>query len=112
MYHRDNPPSGSILEEATNSTVIPFMPVMNNLVLFDQHKPQNSPESVVPDLDLTDGVGKIVYADDQLTVAAQIKLDGNPFDLSIRELFGPKSPYRQRYELKGTMPASFMTLIA
>ncbi len=65
-------------------------------------------KSVLPDLDLTDGVGKIVYADDQLTVAAQIKLDGNQFDLNIRELFAPKSPYRQRYELKGTLPASFM----
>lgn len=67
-----------------------------------------SMKSVLPDLDLTDGVGKIVYADDQLTVAAQIKLDGNQFDLIIRELFAPKSPYRQRYELKGTLPASFM----
>ena len=38
MYHRDNPPSLSIHEEATNSTVIPIMSVMNNLVLFDQSK--------------------------------------------------------------------------
>jgi peptide/nickel transport system substrate-binding protein len=50
IYHRDNPPSLSIHEEATNSTVIPVMPVMNNLVLFDQHKPQNGPDAVVPDL--------------------------------------------------------------
>jgi peptide/nickel transport system substrate-binding protein len=50
FYHRDNPPSASILEEATNSTVIPFMSVFNNLVLYDQSKPQNSPQDVVPDL--------------------------------------------------------------
>ena len=50
MYHRDNPPSASILEEATNSTVIPFMPVMNNLVIFDQNKPQNGSDDIVPDL--------------------------------------------------------------
>jgi peptide/nickel transport system substrate-binding protein len=50
MYHRDNPPSASILEEATNSTVIPFMSVFNNLVLYDQSKPQNSPDDIVPDL--------------------------------------------------------------
>ena len=50
MYHRDNPPSASIHEEATNSTVIPFMPLFNNLVLFDQSKPQNSLEGIVPDL--------------------------------------------------------------
>jgi peptide/nickel transport system substrate-binding protein len=50
IYHRDNPPSASILEEATNSTVIPFMSVFNNLVLYDQSKPQNSPDDIVPDL--------------------------------------------------------------
>ncbi|HZQ02334.1 MAG TPA: ABC transporter substrate-binding protein [Reyranella sp.] len=50
MYHRDNPPSLSIHEEATNSTVIPMMPVMNNLVLFDQGKAQNSASTIVPDL--------------------------------------------------------------
>ena len=50
MYHRDNPPTASILETATNSTVIPFMSVMNNLVLFDQAVAQNSPGSIVPDL--------------------------------------------------------------
>ena len=50
MYHRDNPPTLSIHESATNSTVIPIMPVMNNLVLFDQGKPQNGPDTIVPDL--------------------------------------------------------------
>src|SRR5215813_11011199 len=46
MYHRDNPPSASIHEEATNSTVIPFMPLFNNLVLYDQGNPQNSPQDI------------------------------------------------------------------
>lgn len=50
VYHRDNPPSASIHEEATISTVWPFMAVMNNLVLFDQHKPRNSLDTIVPDL--------------------------------------------------------------
>ena len=50
MYHRDNPPSASIHEEATNSTVMPFMSLFNNLVLYDQGKPQNSPQAIVPDL--------------------------------------------------------------
>src|SRR4051812_37930150 len=50
MYHRDNPPTLSIHETATNSTVIPIMSVMNNLVLFDQNKPQNGPQTIVPDL--------------------------------------------------------------
>src|ERR671937_388251 len=50
IYHRDSPASASIHEEATYSTVIPFMPVFNNLVIFNQHVPQNSEESIVPDL--------------------------------------------------------------
>ncbi|MGY9015433.1 MAG: ABC transporter substrate-binding protein, partial [Rhodospirillales bacterium] len=49
-YHRGTPPSGSIHEEATNSTVTPYMPVMNNLVLYDQSKAINSLETIVPDL--------------------------------------------------------------
>jgi hypothetical protein len=65
-------------------------------------------KSVVPDIDLTDGVGKLVYADDQLSISSQVKLDGNPVELNIRELFAPRSPYRRRYELKGTLPASLM----
>ena len=42
MYHRDNPPTLSIHETATNSTVIPMMGVFNNLVMYDQHVKQNS----------------------------------------------------------------------
>ena len=50
IYHRDNPPSASIHEEATFSTLIPFMPVFNNLVIFDQHEPQNSQKTIKPEL--------------------------------------------------------------
>ena len=50
LYHRGTPPSGSIHEEATISTVAPFMSVFNNLVLFDQHEEVNSLDSIVPDL--------------------------------------------------------------
>ena len=50
FYHRDNPPTASIHEEATVSTVNPFMAVFNNLVLFDQNKPSNSLDTIVPDL--------------------------------------------------------------
>ncbi len=52
-YHRDSPPSASIHEEATFSTTIPFMPVFNNLVIYDQHVKQNSLQSIVPDLALS-----------------------------------------------------------
>ena len=50
VYHRDNAPSGSIHEEATISTVQPFMGVFNNLVIFDQKNPINSLDTIVPDL--------------------------------------------------------------
>ncbi len=50
MYFQDNPPSASIHEEATTSTVVPFMGIYNNLVVFDQRVPQNSLDSIRPDL--------------------------------------------------------------
>ena len=49
-YSRGTPPSGSILEEATFDTSTPYMGVMNNLIMFDQSKPKNSLETIVPDL--------------------------------------------------------------
>jgi len=45
-----SPASMSIHEEATRAAVTPLMGVFNNLVLFNQHVPQNSLASVVPDL--------------------------------------------------------------
>jgi len=50
IYHRDNPPSASVHEESTISVILPFMAVFNNLVVFDQNKPFNSAQTIVPDL--------------------------------------------------------------
>ena len=50
IYHRDSPASMSIHEEGSYSVMTPMMPVFNNLVLFDQHVPQNSLKSIVPEL--------------------------------------------------------------
>src|SRR6201996_2552781 len=50
MYHRDSPGSASIHEGATYSVNVPFMPVFNNLVIYDQIKPQNTMSDIVPDL--------------------------------------------------------------
>src|SRR3954471_2439311 len=50
IAHRDSPASMSPLEEVTISTVAPMMAVFNNLVIFDQHVPQNTLASIVPDL--------------------------------------------------------------
>ena len=49
-YIFDNPPSASIHEESTVATAQPFMPVFNNLVIFDQHQKTNTPEGIRPDL--------------------------------------------------------------
>jgi peptide/nickel transport system substrate-binding protein len=50
VYHWDSPPSMSIHEEPTISTVVPMMGVFNNLVIYKQDVPQNSLQSIVPDL--------------------------------------------------------------
>ncbi|MGH9811009.1 MAG: ABC transporter substrate-binding protein, partial [Terriglobia bacterium] len=50
IYHRETPPSLSIHEEATFSVNAPAMGIYNNLVEYDQHKPQNSINTIVPDL--------------------------------------------------------------
>jgi peptide/nickel transport system substrate-binding protein len=50
IHHRDSPPSLSILEEVTISTVLPMMGLFNNLVMYKQDEPQNSLQSIVPDL--------------------------------------------------------------
>src|SRR6266566_7761441 len=50
IAHRDSPASMSTLEEVTISTVAPMMAVFSNLVLFDQHVPQNTLASIAPDL--------------------------------------------------------------
>jgi peptide/nickel transport system substrate-binding protein len=45
-----SPASMSIHEESTIAALGPMMSVFNNLVMFDQHVPQNSLASIVPDL--------------------------------------------------------------
>src|SRR6516165_12143197 len=46
----DSPAGMSILEESSYTAEGPMMGVFNNLVFYDQHEPQNSLESVRPDL--------------------------------------------------------------
>src|SRR5436309_12224863 len=48
--HFDSPASMSLLEESTTAAIRPMMGVFNNLVVYDQHVPQNSMRSIVPDL--------------------------------------------------------------
>jgi peptide/nickel transport system substrate-binding protein len=50
IYHRGTPPSGSIHEEATSFTVIRYMGVYNNLVMYRQDDPRHRMETIIPDL--------------------------------------------------------------
>ena len=50
LYHNDNPPSTSLLEESTIASVTPFAAVFNNLVVFDPAKVHESLDTVIPDL--------------------------------------------------------------
>jgi len=50
IQHFDSPASMSILEESTRAAEQPAMALFNNLVMYDQHKPQNTLADIVPDL--------------------------------------------------------------
>src|SRR5256884_1228679 len=50
MSHFDSPASMSMHEESTAAVNRPMMGIFNNLVMYKQDVPQNSQESIVPDL--------------------------------------------------------------
>src|SRR5689334_474577 len=50
VFSSNSPASMSIHEESTRYAVTPVMAVFNNLVLFDQHAPQNSFDTIRPEL--------------------------------------------------------------
>jgi len=66
--HREDPPSLSIIEEATISTNWPMMPCYNNLVLFDPMKANESPATIIGEL-----AEKWVWQDDGKTLVFTLR---------------------------------------
>src|SRR5262250_3148257 len=50
LGHFDSPASMSMLEESTQAVNRPMSGVFNNLVMFKQDEPQNTPDTIVPEL--------------------------------------------------------------
>src|ERR1700719_3210790 len=74
--HFDSPASMSMLEESTAAVNRPTMGVFNNLVLFKQDEPQNTPEAIVPELatELTFLLHQgVKWHDSKLFTAADVK---------------------------------------
>src|SRR5271165_5913156 len=138
MYSPDSPASMSIHEEATVFAEGPMMGVFNNLVMYDQHVPQNSLQSIVPDLatgwswneegteltlPLREGVawhdgkpftaGDVVCTFDLLTGKSSEKLRVNPRKSWYRNLerLTTNGDYEVTFHLKRPQPA-FLTALA
>ena len=79
ISHRDSPGSMSMHEEGTNSVSTVMMAVFNNLVIYDQHKPQNTMDTIRPEL------GKSwTWSDDRTRLSFTLQQnvrwhDGKPF---------------------------------
>jgi hypothetical protein len=65
-------------------------------------------KNAIGGVDLTEAVGRVIYANSELSVSGTGKFDGNALEISWRELFQPKAPYHQRYEVKGTIPSALI----
>lgn len=65
-------------------------------------------KDVLGDVDLTDATARVKYGNSELSVVGQGKFDGNPVEVTWRELFAAKAAFRRRYDVKGTVPASLV----
>mgnify|MGYP006292939349 CR=1 FL=1 len=62
-------------------------------------------KDAIGEVGLAEATARVRYLGSELNVTGTGKLDGTPVELSWREMFGSKAPFRRRYELKGAIPA-------
>ncbi|MFO1158272.1 MAG: DUF3971 domain-containing protein [Reyranellaceae bacterium] len=62
----------------------------------------------IGDVDLGEATARVKYGNSELNISGTGKLGGSPVEIGWRSLFGAKVPFRQRYELKGTIPAALV----
>jgi peptide/nickel transport system substrate-binding protein len=138
LYDPDSPANMSMLESPTFVSEMPLMGVFNNLVLFDQHSPQVSLHTIIPDLATSwswseDGTAltfalrhDVKWHDGKPFTAADVKctwdllldkapekLRANPFKTgfdNVAELT-QSGDYEVTFRLKRPQPA-FLTLLA
>ncbi len=77
-------------------------------VAADAHLTAFSLKDVLGDVDLTDATARVKYGNSELSVMGQGKLDGSVVDVTWREMFAAKAPFRRRYDVKGTVPAGLV----
>ena len=65
-------------------------------------------KNALGDVDLSDAVGHVKYGGSELSVTGSGKFDGHAVEIGWRELYAAKAPFRRRYELKGTVPATLV----
>jgi len=65
-------------------------------------------QDAIGELDLGDATARIKYGSSELSVSGTGKLDGNVVEIGWRELFGAKTAFRRRYDLKGTLPTALI----
>ena len=79
MSQASSPSSASLLEESSANSLQPFMPVFNNLVVFNQQEKIVRPEAIVPDL-----ATEWSWSPDNLVLTMKLRQgvswhDGKPF---------------------------------
>jgi ABC-type transport system substrate-binding protein len=123
IYHRGNPPSASILEEATVDVTVAYMGVFNNLVMFDPAKQHESADTIVGDLATSwswdDTKTKLTFKDVQCTWNMLAgKLENADFRRNPRKIWyfnlkevTTNGDYEATFNLNAPQP-SFLLLLA